>query len=61
MEDIDAFYARCVAHGANIIKPVAATAWGTKDFYVEDPDGYILAFGGTTAGDPSTTAPGGTC
>ncbi|HWM94559.1 MAG TPA: hypothetical protein VN493_27645 [Thermoanaerobaculia bacterium] len=21
-------------------------AWGTKDFYVEDPDGYIIAFGG---------------
>jgi hypothetical protein len=21
-------------------------AWGTKDFYVEDPDGYILCFGG---------------
>ena len=46
MEDIDAFYARCVAHGANIIKPVAATAWGTKDFSLEDPDGYIIAFGG---------------
>jgi len=26
--------------------PLAATAWGTKDFYVEDPDGYIICFGG---------------
>jgi hypothetical protein len=29
-----------------ILKPLAPTAWGTKDFYVEDPDGYIICFGG---------------
>jgi catechol 2,3-dioxygenase-like lactoylglutathione lyase family enzyme len=46
VEDIEAFYAECVANGATILKPLAATAWGTKDFYVEDPDGYIIAFGG---------------
>jgi catechol 2,3-dioxygenase-like lactoylglutathione lyase family enzyme len=42
---IDAFYAQCVASGVKIIKALAPTAWGTKDFYLEDPDGYILAFG----------------
>lgn len=26
--------------------PKNPTEWGTKDFYVEDPDGYIIAFGG---------------
>ena len=26
-----------------IIKPITATEWGTKGFYVEDPDGYIIA------------------
>ena len=31
-----------------IIKPLADTAWGTKDFYIEDPDGYIISFGGRT-------------
>lgn len=46
VDGIEAFYARCVANGATILKPLAATAWGTKDFYVEDPDGYIIAFGG---------------
>jgi len=25
-----------------IIKPITATEWGTKDFYVEGPDGYII-------------------
>jgi catechol 2,3-dioxygenase-like lactoylglutathione lyase family enzyme len=43
---IEAFYAQCVANGATILRPLAATAWGTLDFYVEDPDGYIIAFGG---------------
>lgn len=46
VDGIEAYYARCVARGATIVKPLGATAWGTKDFYVEDPDGYIIAFGG---------------
>ena len=46
VDGIEAFYAQCVANGATIIKPLRATAWGTQDFYVEDPDGYILSFGG---------------
>jgi len=35
-----------IANGVAILKPLAPTAWGTKDFYVEDPDGYIICFGG---------------
>jgi catechol 2,3-dioxygenase-like lactoylglutathione lyase family enzyme len=46
VDGIEAFYERCVANDATILKPLAATAWGTKDFYVEDPDGYIICFGG---------------
>jgi catechol 2,3-dioxygenase-like lactoylglutathione lyase family enzyme len=46
VDGIEAFYAQCVANGATILKPLAPTAWGTRDFYVEDPDGYIIAFGG---------------
>ena len=46
---IDAFYEQCVARGATILKPLAATAWGTKDFYVKDPEGYILGFGESTS------------
>ena len=43
---IETFYAECLAAGVPILKPLAATAWGTEDFYVEDPDGNIIAFGG---------------
>ena len=37
------------ANGVTIIKPITATEWGTKGFYVEDPDGYIIGFGGRPA------------
>ena len=49
VEGIEAFYEQCVANGVTIIKPIASTAWGTKDFYVEDPDGNIVSFGGRPA------------
>ena len=50
VDGIEAFYAECVANGTTILKPLAATAWGTKDFYIADPDGYIIAFGGRRSG-----------
>src|ERR687886_1940002 len=34
VDGIEAFYARCAASGATILRPLAPTAWGTKDFYV---------------------------
>jgi catechol 2,3-dioxygenase-like lactoylglutathione lyase family enzyme len=49
VDGIEAFYAQCVAKGATIFKPLTATPWGTKDFYIEDPDGYIVSFGGRPA------------
>jgi catechol 2,3-dioxygenase-like lactoylglutathione lyase family enzyme len=50
VDGIEAFYAQCVTNGATILRPLAATEWGTKDFYIEDPDGYIIAFGGHPSG-----------
>ena len=49
VDGIEAFYEQCVANGAVIFKPLAPTAWGTNDFYIEDPDGYIVSFGGRAA------------
>jgi len=51
VDGIEAFYELCVANGATIVKSLAATEWGTKDFYIEDPDGYIVSFGGRPAPD----------
>jgi catechol 2,3-dioxygenase-like lactoylglutathione lyase family enzyme len=47
VDGIEKFYDQCVASGAKIFKPLEVTPWGTKDFYIEDPDGYIISFGGT--------------
>jgi catechol 2,3-dioxygenase-like lactoylglutathione lyase family enzyme len=49
VDGIEAFYQKCVASGVTILKPLAATEWGTKDFYIEDPDGYVVSFGGRPA------------
>ena len=51
VDGIEAFYAQCVANGVPVLRPLATTAWGTKDFYVEDPDGYVISFGGTPSAD----------
>jgi len=49
VDGIEAFYEQCVANGVAILKSLAPTAWGTKDFYIEDPDGHIVSFGGRPA------------
>lgn len=46
---IEAFYEQCVANGVKILRALEQTEWGTKDFYIEDPDGYIISFGGLPA------------
>jgi uncharacterized glyoxalase superfamily protein PhnB len=43
---IETFYEQCVGNGVSILRPLTATEWGTKDFYIEDPDGYVISFGG---------------
>lgn len=42
---VAALYDACTAKGAAILKPLERTPWGTKDFYIADPEGYIIAFG----------------
>jgi catechol 2,3-dioxygenase-like lactoylglutathione lyase family enzyme len=56
IDGIEAFYEQCVANGVAILKPLAVTAWGTKDFYIEDPNGNIISFGGRPA--PGMLEPG---
>lgn len=58
VDGIEAFYAQCVANGVTIFRSLAPTPWGTKDFYIEDPDGYIIAFGGRTPSPEAFPATG---
>lgn len=52
-EHLDAYIAVSAIHslfddlqtrGAHVLAPVEQRPWGCVDFYVEDPDGYILCF-----------------
>jgi catechol 2,3-dioxygenase-like lactoylglutathione lyase family enzyme len=49
VDGIEAFFDECVGNGIAMLKPLAPTAWGTKDFYIEDPDGNVICFGGLPA------------
>ncbi len=46
---IESLFAELKSMGANITRSLEARPWGCKDFYVEDPDGYILCFSEETA------------
>jgi uncharacterized glyoxalase superfamily protein PhnB len=37
-------YAELQSRGAQVIRPLEERPWACIDFYVEDPDGYILCF-----------------
>jgi catechol 2,3-dioxygenase-like lactoylglutathione lyase family enzyme len=41
---VDELHAELAGRGAPIVKPLEQRPWGARDFYVEDPDGYILCF-----------------
>ena len=44
-----ALYDELTARGALISRPLEERPWSCRDFYVEDPDGYILCFSEETA------------
>lgn len=41
---VDELHEELMRRGAFITRPLEQRPWGTRDFYVEDPDGYILCF-----------------
>ena len=41
---VEELHAELVGRGASIAKPLERRPWGARDFYVEDPDGYVLGF-----------------
>lgn len=44
-----ALHGELTKRGAIITKPLEDRPWSCRDFYVEDPDGYILCFSEQTA------------
>jgi catechol 2,3-dioxygenase-like lactoylglutathione lyase family enzyme len=41
---IQGLFSELQTRGADVIKPLEERPWACRDFYVEDPDGYILCF-----------------
>ncbi len=41
---IRSLFSELEMRGAQVIKPLEERPWACLDFYVEDPDGYILCF-----------------
>jgi uncharacterized glyoxalase superfamily protein PhnB len=45
VDDPDALFARATAVGAEVVRPLADTDYGSRDFSVRDPEGHIWNFG----------------
>jgi uncharacterized glyoxalase superfamily protein PhnB len=41
---IESLFQELESNGARVIRRLEERPWACKDFYVEDPDGYILCF-----------------
>ncbi|MEY2441084.1 MAG: hypothetical protein QOJ46_510 [bacterium] len=44
-DDVDALHDRAVAAGAEIVRPLQNTDYGSRDFTARDPEGNIWSFG----------------
>ncbi len=44
VQEITALFDEVQSKGAHVIRSLEKRPWGCQDFYVEDPDGYILCF-----------------
>mgnify|MGYP005853087461 CR=1 FL=1 len=45
VEDVDAHYARAVAAGAEILRPLADTSYGAREYTARDPEGHLWSLG----------------
>ncbi|MBU8542248.1 MULTISPECIES: VOC family protein [Roseomonadaceae] len=43
--DADAAHDRAVAAGAQVVRPLENTDYGSRDFSVRDPEGHVWSFG----------------
>lgn len=43
-DDIEARHARCAAADLPLLKDLRTTFYGMRELYIQDPNGYVLAF-----------------
>jgi uncharacterized glyoxalase superfamily protein PhnB len=45
VEDVDAAYARALAAGAKVVRPLQSTSYGSREFAVKDAEGHSWSAG----------------
>jgi uncharacterized glyoxalase superfamily protein PhnB len=45
VDDVDAHYARAKAAGTQIVRELADTSYGAREYSARDPDGHLWSFG----------------
>jgi uncharacterized glyoxalase superfamily protein PhnB len=45
VQNVDALWERAVAAGAEVVRPLADTDYGAREFGVRDPEGHLWDFG----------------
>ena len=50
VDDVDHYYKRAVAAGADIVKALAMEPWGMREFGLRTVDGHRIVFGQESAG-----------
>ena len=45
VKDIEAHFARAKAAGADIVRPLADTEYGSREYTARDPEGHLWSFG----------------
>ncbi len=45
VDDVEGHYARAVAAGAEILRPLAETPYGARKYTARDPEGHLWSFG----------------
>lgn len=45
VEDVDAHYQRAVNAGAEVVRELADTPYGSREYTVRDPEGHVWSFG----------------
>ena len=45
VDDVDAHYERAVAAGAEVVRPLHDTDYGSREHVVRDPEGHVWSFG----------------
>ena len=53
VEDVDAHHARARAAGAEIVRPLAETDYGSREYSVRDSEGNLWSFGTYYPEDPA--------